>query len=533
MKAAIQHRLATMQKRHRLIASFILGVFSAFGFAPYSWLIFIGIGLTGLYALVSHTSSHRINFWIGYLHGLGMFGVSLYWINNAMFVDLSRFWWLIPIGVLTIPAILSFYVGASTYLFSKLKPFINMHFWPLLFSLLWCVFEWLRGHMFTGFPWNLLGYTLSEHLPMIQIASIFGVYGLSLILCFALVTISHSFNFYTGRGLSSLLIPTLLLSMLYGFGFWRLQEHKTTYHETNIRLVQPNISQKRRWDFSQNNAIFIEQLDLAYKTPSDKPIHLIILPEAAFSSIPLFFEHDPLRRQQVGKGLMPGALMIVGASRFVIHETGEDIYNSIIVIDHKGDIVSTYDKSHLVPFGEYIPLRKPLEAIFPTTTIRKITAGDRDFSFGTGIQSLNLNHYPAASPLVCYEVIFPGKVTPKNSHRSQWLLNLTNDAWYGNSAGPYQHVQIAQMRAVEEGMPMVRVAFTGISAIFDAVGRPIKMLPLETKGVIDSPLPKPLDESTPYSQRKDVTLFGLALFLLALSLLSKWWIQQLCHRELK
>jgi apolipoprotein N-acyltransferase len=511
--------IVNLSRSYRFMASFLLGVLSAFGFAPYSWLILMSIGLMGLYALISHTPSHRTNFWMGYLYGLGMFGVSLYWINNAMFVDLNRFWWLIPIGILAIPSLLSLYIGAFTYCFSTLKPFLSRHFWPLAFSVLWCAFEWLRGHTFTGFPWNLLGYSLSEHLPMIQMASWVGVYGLGLILCFVLSTMSHSLSVHKGH--LGLLIPALVVSITYGFGAWRLHEHQTVYHDTMIRLVQPNISQKRRWDFSQNQAIFMEQLELAYQTPSEKPFDLVILPESAFSSIPLFFEQDLLRRKQVGMGLTPGSLMIAGTARFVIHETGEDIYNSIVAVDHTGFIVSSYDKSHLVPFGEYIPLRKQIEALFPIASIRKITAGDRDFSFGPGVQSLHLKKHPFASPLVCYEVIFPGKVTPKSGSRPQWLLNLTNDAWYGNSPGPYQHVQIAQMRAIEEGLPMVRVACTGISGIYDALGRPLKRLPLETKGVIDSLLPKPLDQPPPYSRWKDAMLLGLAFLLGAFSFLSR------------
>jgi apolipoprotein N-acyltransferase len=452
-------------------------------------------------------------FWVGWWFGFGHFLIGLYWVSFSFDVDISRFFWLIPFSALGLPALLAIWSALATLLtvISGKKGLARC----LIFSALWVLGEWLRGHILTGFPWNLIGYIWIPMEPVLQITSIVGIYGLSLIT--VLLATTPVLFFEKGQKLAVVVFYTFLLAIAI-WGLWRLHSAPKAEFVDNVtlRLVQPNISQKDKWDslHSEENL----QILLALSSlPSKSAFTYIIWPEAA---TPFLLEQDYWHRQMLGSYVPGATLLLLGGLR-VGHEFGQisNLWNSLLAIDRQGEIVATYDKSHLVPFGEYIPLRR-----FVPNFITKVTAGSLDFSEGLGPVTLTLPSGPSVSPLICYEGIFPGAVSQLDQ-RPQWLLNITNDAWYGNTSGPYQHLSIVRVRAIEEGLPLVRVANTGISAIVDPYGRIHERLGLNEQGVIDSLLPKALSEPTAYACYGDF-IFWISLgAILILGFIIDWTVR--------
>jgi apolipoprotein N-acyltransferase len=246
-----------------------------------------------------------------------------------------------------------------------------------------------------------------------------------------------------------------------------------------LRLVQPSIDQASKWKTELRRAHVARQMRLSAAPGAAAPSHLIW----AETAVPFLLAREPELRARIA-GIVPeGGLLLTGAPRAGAAGADPRLWNSLHALDAEGEIVGTYDKAHLVPFGEYTPLR-------PLLGLAKLTAGSVDFSPGPGRVALALPGLPPFSPLICYEAIFPGRVVGSGA-RPQWLLNLTNDAWFGTSSGPYQHFASARTRAVEEGLPLVRVANNGISAVVDAYGRIVGRLGLNEIGTLDAALPRP------------------------------------------
>ena len=287
-------------------------------------------------------------------------------------------------------------------------------------------------------------------------------------------------------------------------GWARLDGSDTgTVEGVRLRLVQANVAQTMKWDPREREGNFQRHLALSLSPTEVKPT-VVIWPETA---ITFFLTQDARHRFAVGEAVPPGGLILTGAPRATLAEDKSvHFWNSLQAIDGAGAIVGSYDKAHLVPFGEYLPAR----AWLPSWA-RTIAAGPSDFSAGPGPQTLRLPGLPPVSPLICYEAIFPGAVTDP-ADRPQWLLNLTNDGWYGLTAGPHQHFAITQARAVEEGMPLVRVANTGISGVVDSYGRVTARLGLGEGGFLDAALPRALPSATPYGRWGD----GILLAMVAL-----------------
>lgn len=469
----------------------ILGAVGALAFAPLFIFPAIILALSGIWFFldrgIDHNDSFSKVFWLGWWFGLGHFTAGLYWIAHALTVDLASFWWLIPFALFGIPAILGVFTGVS-FMLLKLWPYggISRAF---AFAGIWVGFEWFRGHLFTGFPWNLLGYTCAFSPEMVQIASIAGVYGLSLLV----LLIGISLNYLVGKEFFvRCIILTLYLTTALGWlwGTVRL-EHPDLLESPPlaIRLVQPSIPQSLKWDPDQKEVNFKELLALTIR-PSHLPLKVIVWPETA---VPFFLEQEDFRRQLISEVIPKGGLLFTGALRRTPPGVVPvEIWNSLLVLNDQGTIVAQYDKSHLVPFGEYIPFRNISDRIFGKGSIKKITAGIMDFTPGPGPESISLPEgLPSFSGLVCYEVIFPGAVINPTQDRPGWMINVTNDGWYGHTSGPYQHLEMTRFRAVEEGMPLVRAANSGISAVFDAYGRSLGNLGLGQKGVLDVYLPPP------------------------------------------
>ena len=455
---------------------FISGSLTALAFAPY-YLIFIPfITLSLLFKYINDSTSRKSIFSGTFWFGFGLGGCSTSWIANALMVDGGQFAYLIPIafigmGILfglfyAIPAVLStFYLTG----FRRL----------LAFSALFTIFEWIRSWFLTGFPWNLLGSAWENTLPILQSASVWGVYGLS----FLTIFVCCSLSFLPQKKIPC--IGLLVLACTYFAGLGRLYTATdATIWGTKIRIVQPNIAQTLKWDPAEAENSFSKLIRLSRENNQD--ITHVIWPESA---VPFIVNRANDERPRMMQAVRQGGTLILGGLR--ADEQKKTYANSLFVLDDFANIQAFYDKSHLVPFGEYVPLRNiiPFDKIVPLPF---------DFAEGEDNQTLYVQKTPPFSPLICYEVIFSGRVARKDK-RPDWLVNVTNDGWYGISAGPHQHLGMAKMRAVEEGLPIARSANTGISAVFDGYGRIVGQTQLGTEAVLDTVLPVPLSQ-TPYGR---------------------------------
>jgi apolipoprotein N-acyltransferase len=457
-------------------------------------------------------------FWLGWWFGFGQFIVGLHWVTCAVMVNLEFLWWWIPFVFFGLPAVLAVFTGVSFSL-TALWPYEGLSR-GLAFGAIWVGVEWLRGHLFTGFPWNLVGYTWAFSPEIMQVASLVGIYGLSLLV----LLLSISLIYLVGRCPFERIIAfgiCLIVGVSWIWGNYRLN-HQVVRSSPSfaLRLVQPNIPQAHKKTPEQKEENFQLLLKMTAQ-PSSLSLKAIIWPESA---VHFFLELDSWSRRLIGETLPKGALLFTGAYRRThLEEASYKLWNSLLVVNDKGDILTHYDKSHLVPFAEYLPFRGVVDALFGEGRVKTITMMDRDLTAGTGLQSLSLPQgFPSCSGLICYEAIFPHAVINSTQGRPEWLLNVSNDAWYGNTFGPYQHLESARVRAIEEGVPLVRVANTGISAVFDAYGQPLALLGCNQQGFLDISLPPPTSSAPFYGRWGDwITLIligGVLLFTFLISL---------------
>lgn len=471
------------------LLAFLLGILGAGAMAPLHGVFLLFPALSGLLWLLFSASSARAAFGVGWWFGLGHFSAGLYWVANALLTYPDRFGGMAPFAVFGLAAVLALFPACVTVLTKLTARQCSGIGRVFVFAALWTFFEWLRSWLFTGFPWNLIGSVWTFSDPMIQVAALAGVFGLGLltIVVAAMPAILANGDEWVVKGspLRALILTGSALVVVWAGGTVRLSGASTdTVPDVRLRLVQPNIDQKMKWDRKHRLNNFNDQLAMSLAQPTtgaDFPTHVIWAETAAT----YFISKDVNVRKALAGATPKGGLLMTGAPRTSAQsEPVYRVWNSFQVIDEEARIVGTYDKSHLVPFGEYMPFRWIL-------SFAKITYGVTDFSAGSGPKTLRLKGLPPVSPLICYEVIFPGGVVDPQD-RPAWLLNLTNDGWYGISSGPYQHFAAARLRAVEEGLPLVRVANSGISGVFDGYGRVIAKLGLAEKDVLDSALPSAL-----------------------------------------
>lgn len=488
----------------RCLLLMFAGVAAAAALPPlFIWPLGVGAFIV-LYVGVKHTHTKRGAFGVGWAWGFGYFLAGLYWIMHALLTDAEQFGWLIPFALTLIPAVLALYIGLSCVAFRML----GGHGWVgvLQFACMFSLFEWLRGQLFTGFPWNLAGSMLNITAETLQVASLVGAYGMSVMVVF-IATLPVLMMRKSTLSSIPLLGFVLLIGAIYGYGYWRIQQLHTLIEPTDespqLRLVQANIMQHHKWDPEIRTRAVEQHIAMSLSQPLDG-IDAVIWPETA---LPFFVEPDSPLTEKIAKAVPPGGVLISGGLRIepISDNTGR-FYNALFAFGAGGAIESYYDKRHLVPFGEYVPLR----AYLPIT---KITAGSQDFSSGVGEHVLTAGVLPPFRPLICYEAIFPDELMLGGEVRAQWLLNITNDAWFGRSTGPYQHLEMARTRAVESGLPMVRVANTGVSAIIDPLGRMQATIELETEGVVDAALPNALP-GTPIAARTGGLFFPLIIGLI-------------------
>lgn len=485
----------------RLALGAILGGLAALSMPPVYALPLLLPTLVGLYWLVQLAHRPRAAFFVGWAFGFGYFLVGLYWIGNAFMVYAARHAWLAVPAVVGLAGALGLFVALVGWAHRRIIHDQSAGFGGVLvFAALWTLSEWLRSWALTGFPWNLLGSAWAFSDTMIQPAAYMGTYGLSLFTVFAFCYPAVMGEPKAREG-SMWWLPLVAgagtLALLWTGGMARLFDAETAYvPDVRLRLVQPNISQARKWQNELRSGHVLQQLDMSLNGESgagepgaafpagERPTHVIW----AETAVPYVLSEKPELLGLLAQAAPVGGALITGSvrSETVTNSGGRpNFWNSLFVIDPGGEVISTYDKAHLVPFGEYVPLKDYLP-------FEKLTAGSGQFTPGETLISLAVPGLPPFSPLICYEVIFPGTVVPPDlpgAQRPAWLLNLTNDAWYGLSTGPYQHFVSARLRAVEEGLPVVRVANTGISGMIDGYGRVVHALPLGEAGVLDSRLP--------------------------------------------
>ena len=446
---------------------------------PFDCFPLLWLCLPALIFLLQCTQTKVQAFFTGWSFAFGFFVFGLYWIAASMFVDIKHFWWAVPFSVAGLPAFFALYYGIAAVIARKIG--LSGIKGAVTFGLLWFLADYARGHMFTGFPWNLTGYAFSGVLPVLQVTSVIGIYGLTLITAIAACLPASLENKSKSACVVFAASIVLFIAMAVG-GEIRLQttEVKMT-PDVRVRLVQPNISQSTKWRNSERESNFNKLIELS-EAPGEKPITHIFWPETAST---YYLSEDAFYREEIAARIPAAAAVITGVIRRQSDIDGNTrLYNSLSVVDGLGRLVAGYDKSHLVPFGEFMPLRK----IIP---LHALAASDIDFTPGPGPQSLRVLGLPLFSPLICYEAIFSGEVIDRDD-RPDFMVNLTNDGWYGNTTGPYQHFAITRVRAIEEGMPLLRIANTGISGVTDPLGRVQKRLGLGKQGVIDSDLPMAL-----------------------------------------
>lgn len=482
--------------------AFIVGLTATFAMPPAYAVPILVIAFPLLIWLTESSKTWRAAFAAGWWFGVGHFAAGVYWVGNALEIV-----GVPPMLASPLPLVLALFSAAACATYWMLQRGGNQRL--LFFAVSWTIFEWLRGHLFTGLPWNLTGYVWGFSDALSQIAAYVGPYGLSLLTVAALSAPALIKDRPIGelRSWLPVIASFLVLSALWALGAVRLMgATEGIVPGVNLRIVQANIDQRDKWKRDQLVENFVSHMTLSERSGQES-VTAFIWPETA---VPYFLDERPAHTVIIGRLLAGDGVVITGALRRDRDAEGlPRYYNNLSVIAGNGAVVSSYDKVHLVPFGEYVPLRPILTAL----GIEKIVEGAGDYSSGAQRTTIELpGGMPPMAPLICYEIIFPGAVVGEGP-RPKWLLNVTNDAWYGITAGPHQHFASARFRAIEQGLPVVRAAGTGISGIIDPYGRVKAKLGLGKKGVVDGRLPV---EAPPtlYALFGDWMLIGLLGFFL-------------------
>jgi len=453
----------------------------------------------------------------GWWFGFGYFLAGLYWVGYAFLVDAKTFGWLLPFAVIALPAAMACYTGLGLALARMLWPRGPTRLIALAVAL--TAAEWLRGHLFSGFPWNVYGYALTGPLVLAQSAALIGIWGLTFIAVavFASPAVFADDRPESRRPWLPMALGLAILAALASYGAWRLGRTPTAFVDNvRLRIMQPNLQQDDKFNYSAKQRVMSHYLELSDRSTGPqstgvRDVTHLIWPESAF---PFLLTREPDALAQIAALIPEGTVLITGAVRAPELPPGQKIeraYNSIYVIDHDGSILSVYDKIHLVPFGEYLPFQDFLEKL----GLMQLTKLPGGFIAGERRRPMPVPRAPRMLPFLCYEIIFPGETVPDNE-RPGWLLNLTNDGWFGISSGPYQHLQQARVRTIEQGLPLVRAANTGISAVIDPLGRIVKSLPLGAEGIMDASLPRRID-ATLYARTGDsgvALVIGAALIII-------------------
>jgi apolipoprotein N-acyltransferase len=511
MLTRISNAITLASGWHRALIAFAAGALSALALAPFNAWPILFVTFPVLVWLVDGSAATR---WsgaasaagAGWCFGFGYFVAGLYWVGYAFLVDAKTFGWLLPVAVAGLPAYLAIYTAAG--LAAARLIWVRGPARILALAATLTAGEWLRGHLLSGFPWNSFGYALTQPLLLAQNVSLIGVWGLTFlaVAIFASPAVLTDDRNDTPNSRRVPLLALAILAALAGYGAIRLAAHPTEFVDgVKLRIMQPDLQQDEKFNYASKTQVMERYLRLSDRSTGPqsngaRDVTHLIWPESAF---PFFLTREPDALAQIVALLQPGTVLITGAVRAAAAAPDGRIsraYNSVYVIDHDGSILGIYDKVHLVPFGEYLPLQGLLER-FGLRQLTKMVGG---FLSGGRRRAIEVPHAPKMLPLICYEAIFPGDAIPAGE-RPGWIVNVTNDGWFGISTGPYQHLQQARVLAIAEGLPLVRAANTGISAVIDPVGRIVRSLPLGSEGVLDSTLPRAI-APTIYARFGDIAL---------------------------
>ncbi|MBI3196101.1 MAG: apolipoprotein N-acyltransferase [Rhodospirillales bacterium] len=473
-------------------AAFLAGALAALAMPPLYWLPLAIVGMVVFVWLWETAPGPRSALLRGWAWGIGHFAVGSYWILEAFSVPPADYQLLgLPI-VAGLSVILGFFpglaAGAARWAARRWPALAGRYRRLILLAIAWTAAEWLRGHVFTGYPWNPLGHVWAFATPLLQGAALFGVYGLGAFTFLILAAPTAGWRASVAALVAVGLAGAAGLAVMTPAG----------EGGPMVRIVQPNIPQSEKWRPDTRARHLAKLVEMSRRNGFDG-LAAVIWPETA---PPFIIEPGSPALEVMATAVPSGGYLLTGAARGTGRRQ-DGVWNSLLVIDRAGAIVAHYDKVHLVPLGEYIPFHKQLAPVSGFI-------GRGSFEEGEQRATLGFPGLPSFSPVICYEVIFPAAVTGPGE-RPRWLLNITNDAWFGLSSGPYQHLASARLRAVEEGLPMVRAANTGVSAVIDAYGRTLASLDMMQEGVIDHRLP-PARAPTPYSLAGD----GILLAVLAL-----------------
>jgi apolipoprotein N-acyltransferase len=453
------------------LAALLSGAISALALPPVYGLPALLIGIPALLCLIEGARGPAVAARRGWWFGFGLYVVGLYWITEAILFEAADFWWLVPLAVPGLAAVVAvLYVAIPAAVAWWARPGWRM---SLTLAGAWVVADIARQFIATGFPWNPLGSVWE--FPgrvgdiMIQPASLIGVHGLTLATILLASTPLLGWIWRVGG--------VIVLALWCGFGIVRLDQPMPPGPNLTVLLVQGNVAQGQKFDSALRVAIFRRYLDLTREAVARANGHpaVVVWPETAS---PALLQTDGEARELIAEAA-GGATVLAGSVRF---DEGDHPRNSLFAVGAGGVTEAIYDKWHLVPFGEYQPFWVPKSLQF-------IPGGG--FAPGPGPETLHLPGLPPVGVLICYEAIFPNQVADEVD-RPDWLVNVTNDAWFGNSSGPRQHLAAARLRAVEEGLPLMRAANTGISAGFDARGHELGRLEMQTAGVLQLDLPPSL-----------------------------------------
>ncbi len=491
----------------RFALAFVTGLLSGLAFAPFGVFPFLLLAFAILVLLIdgAATRPHPVRdaAFAGWSLAFGQFLAGLYWVGYAFMVDAADHAWQMPFAVLFLSGGLALFpalaCGIAAYV--RRAGLSRIFF----FAAAYATCEWLRGHVLTGFPWNIPAYGWEWSLGILQSTSVIGAYGLSLLT----VLLGASLALFGSPGRRAhLLLPAALIVLFAGLaiaGDIRLAvSPETDVPGVHLRIVQPDVPQAEKYKRQFVARNWSRLVGLSLRKSGVTP-NVLVWPEAA---PPFLLAREPVALDDITV-LTAHRTLITGAQRVEFGPGAKlRFYNSVYLFGHGGKIIGVYDKFHLVPFGEYVPFAGLLARLGVTQL-----AGTSGFTPGDGPHTYALADAPDVGPLVCYEILFPGAVV--GEARPSWFVNVTDDSWFGPSSGPYQHLLTARVRAIEEGLPVVRAANTGISAVIDPLGRVRTSLGLRKMGVLDAHLPSAL-AGTVYARWGGAT-FWLLLALVVIS----------------
>ena len=464
----------------------LVGALTALALPPYDLFFVCFLTFPVLVWLLQHTRTNTLKsarqaFFIGWQFGLGYFVAGLWWIGNALLVEADLFAWAIPLAVVGLPALLAIFYGIATALACITPPNGIARIFALAVS--FALVEWLRSFVFTGFPWNPIGQTIMPEPIAMQSIAVLGINGMNMLAVFVFAMPAIYLN--RKQRISGITTAAILATAHIGFGFIRLMnapENPETLF--NVRIVQPSINQAEKWDTQVRDRIFRTYLDMSGQPPRDgapRP-DLIVWPE---TSVPFVLTKRPDAYPVFDDLLDEGQILLAGAVRTEGEGKTKRYYNSVTAINDKGIIYDAVDKMWLVPFGEYLPFSDILSRFGLTRIVESVS----DFTAARTRHLIEISNGVKVIPYICYEIIFSDTAT-LNTYHPNVIINITNDAWFGNTPGPYQHFRQAQLRAIEAGLPLVRASNNGVSGVVDKHGRIIDKLALDDIGILDVAVPQ-------------------------------------------